>query len=54
MNQIFMDITLGAVGAQWLSIRVLVLVQPRKAHHFITERLLMGREESHKQTIIRC
>ena len=28
----------------------LVLVQPRKTHPFITERLLMGRKESNKQT----
>ena len=28
----------------------LVLVQPRKTRHFITERLLMGRKESNKQT----
>ena len=26
----------------------LVLVQPRKTHHFITERLLMGRRESNQ------
>ena len=32
----------------------LVLVQPSKTHHFITERLLMGRKESNqtKQTKI--
>ena len=29
----------------------LVLVQPRKTRPFITERLLMGRKESNKQTI---
>ena len=28
----------------------LVLVQPRKARPFITERLLIGRKESNKQT----
>ena len=28
----------------------LVLVQPRKTRPFITERLLMGRKESNKQT----
>ena len=28
----------------------LVLVQPRKTSPFITERLLMGRKESNKQT----
>ena len=35
----------------------LVLVQPRKARPFITERLLMGRKESNqtiKQTNIKC
>ena len=26
----------------------LVLVQPRKTHHFITERLLMGRKDSNQ------
>ena len=26
----------------------LVLVQPRKTHHYITERLLMGRKESNQ------
>ena len=30
----------------------LVLVQPRKTRLFITERLLMGRKESNKQTNI--
>ena len=29
----------------------LVLVQPRKTHPFIIERLLMGRKESNKQTM---
>ena len=29
----------------------LVLVQPRKTHPFITERLLMGRKESNKQNL---
>ena len=28
----------------------LVLIQPRKTRPFITERLLMGRKESNKQT----
>ena len=28
----------------------IVLAQPRKAHPYITERLLMGRKESNKQT----
>ena len=31
----------------------LVLVQPRKTRPFITERLLMGRKESNKQTFHR-
>ena len=69
-----MTCTLGRVGAQWLSGRVLdlrpkgrgshrrhcigaknikpslVLVQPRKTRPFITEKLVMGRKYSIKQT----
>ena len=44
----------GAAGSSLTGVNVLninpslVLVQPRKTHPFITERLLMGRKESNQ------